>query len=224
MVPDLDKSRSIETRLRITEIFQSLQGEARSVGFPTIFIRLTGCPLRCVYCDTAYAFSGGNWHSLDTVMQEVKQFSARHVTVTGGEPLAQQACLPLLVQLCDAGYDVSLETSGSMDITAVDPRVSRVMDLKTPSSGEQQKNLLSNLEQLTLNDQLKFVISDRNDFDWSVQHINQSGLQGQTELLMSPVHGVLEPAQLAEWILESGLQVRFQMQLHKLLWGDEPGR
>jgi len=224
MVPDSDNLKPATERLRITEIFQSLQGEARTVGLPTTFIRLTGCPLRCVYCDTTYAFSGGSWYTLEAIMEQVNGLNAQHVTVTGGEPLAQQACLPLLVKLCDAGYQVSLETSGAMDIAAVDKRVSRVMDLKTPSSGEQARNLMKNLDQLTPHDQVKFVISDRNDFDWSVQQIERYGLQKQTEVLMSPVHGLLAPVQLADWILESGLQIRFQMQLHKLLWGDEPGR
>ena len=224
MVADSDKAGNPQQRLRITEIFQSLQGEARSVGFPTTFIRLTGCPLRCVYCDTSYAFSGGTWYTLDTILQQVNHFATQHVTVTGGEPLAQPDCLFLLEQLCEAGYQVSVETSGSLDISEIDQRVSRVMDLKTPSSGEQEKNLYSNLKYLTAHDQLKFVISDRNDFDWSVQQISQFALQGQTELLMSPVHGTLQPVTLAEWILESGIQIRFQMQLHKLLWGDEPGR
>jgi len=213
-----------DSRLRITEIFHSLQGEARTVGYPTIFIRLTGCPLRCGYCDTTYAFSGGEWMKLDAILKQVDQYPARHVTVTGGEPLAQPACLELMTLLCDKGYEVSIETSGSMDISGVDARVSRVMDLKTPGSGEQEKNRFENLQFLTQHDQLKFVICNRQDFDWACKQIERYQLQGKCELLMSPVHGELHAADLADWILESGLDVRFQMQLHKLLWGDEPGR
>jgi 7-carboxy-7-deazaguanine synthase len=211
-------------RLRITEIFHSLQGEANSVGYPTVFIRLTGCPLRCGYCDTSYAFSGGEWMGLDQIIARVQAYGARHITVTGGEPLAQKACLLLLERLCDLGLEVSLETSGAMDISDVDGRVSRVMDLKTPGSGEQDKNRLQNIEQLTAHDQVKFVISDRQDFDWACEQIRAYRLTERCEVLMSPVFTQMAPVKLADWILESGLQVRFQLQLHKLLWGDEPGR
>jgi 7-carboxy-7-deazaguanine synthase len=211
-------------RLRITEIFHSLQGEASTVGYPTVFIRLTGCPLRCGYCDTSYAFSGGEWMDLDQIMQKVRAYGARHITVTGGEPLAQKACLLLLEQLCDAGLEVSLETSGAMDISDVDTRVSRVMDLKTPGSGEQDKNRLQNIDQLTAHDQVKFVICDRQDFDWACEQIRDYHLTDRCEVLMSPVFAQMDPIKLADWILKSGLQVRFQLQLHKLLWGDEPGR
>jgi len=211
-------------RLRITEIFHSLQGEARTVGYPTVFIRLTGCPLRCGYCDTSYAFTGGEWMDLDAITATVEGFGARYVTVTGGEPLAQKACLPLLEKLCDLGFEVSLETSGAMDISAVDARVSRVMDLKTPGSGEQERNCLENIEHLTSHDQVKFVICDRQDFDWACHVIGENDLLSRCEVLVSPVHGQLAAATLADWVLESGLNIRFQMQLHKLLWGDEPGR
>ena len=211
-------------RLRITEIFHSLQGEASTVGYPTVFIRLTGCPLRCGYCDTSYAFNGGEWMGLEQIMARVLAYGARHVTVTGGEPLAQKACLLLLEQLCDAGLEVSLETSGAMDISDVDTRVSRVMDLKTPGSGEQDKNRLQNIDQLTAHDQVKFVICDRQDFDWACEQIRAYHLTDRCEVLMSPVFAQMAPAELADWILKTGLQVRFQLQLHKLLWGDEPGR
>lgn len=210
--------------LRITEIFLSLQGEARSVGWPTVFVRLTGCPLRCGYCDTAYAFKGGQSLSQEAVLAQVAELGARHVCVTGGEPLAQSACLPLLSALCDAGYEVSLETSGALDVSAVDPRVVRVMDLKTPSSGECERNLYDNLAHLNANDQIKFVIADRADYDWSCQQISDRDLAARCEVLFSPVQGQLKPGQLADWIVEDRLPVRFQVQLHKMLWGDEPGR
>lgn len=211
-------------RLRITEIFHSLQGEARTVGYPTVFVRLTGCPLRCGYCDTSYAFSGGEWMDLDAITATVAGFGARYVTVTGGEPLAQKACLPLLEKLCDLGLEVSLETSGAMDISAVDIRVSRVMDLKTPGSGEQERNCLENIAHLNANDQVKFVICDHQDFDWACQMIDEYDLLSRCEVLVSPVHGQLVAATLADWVIESGLNIRFQLQLHKLLWGDEAGR
>lgn len=215
---------SATERLRITEIFYSLQGEARSVGWPTVFIRLTGCPLRCGYCDTSYAFQGGEWLTLDAILQQVAQFRAQHVTVTGGEPLAQKPCLNLLTRLCDVGYQVSLETSGALDVSDVDSRVVKVMDIKTPASGEVDKNLESNLQYLTAQDQTKFVLSDRNDYDWAVAFIQQHALTEKCEVLFSPVQDQLEPRQLADWILADQLPVRFQLQLHKILWGNEPGR
>lgn len=214
----------VADRLRITEIFYSLQGEARSVGCPTVFIRLTGCPLRCGYCDTSYAFQGGEWYLLDDILQEVARYNTRHVTVTGGEPLAQKPCLNLLTRLCDAGYQVSLETSGALDVSAVDSHVIKVMDIKTPASGEVDKNLESNLQYLSSQDQVKFVMSDRQDYDWAVAFLQQHQLADKCEVLFSPVHGQLDASQLADWILEDQLPVRFQIQLHKLLWGDEPGR
>jgi len=212
-----------DSRLRITEIFYSLQGEARTVGIPTVFIRLTGCPLRCEYCDTAYAFKGGEWFSLMDILSEVKKYKTKYITVTGGEPLAQKKCIDLLNLLCTEGYDVSLETSGSLDISKVDSRVSRVMDLKTPASKEESKNRYENIELLKQNDQVKFVICDRNDYEWSVFKLNEYDLINQCEVLFSPSHQQLKPQQLADWILEDQLAVRFQMQLHKYLWNDEPG-
>lgn len=220
-----DKAEAKGTdRLRITEIFYSLQGEAVSVGCPTVFIRLTGCPLRCGYCDTSYAFQGGEWYSLDDILQEVARYNTRHVTVTGGEPLAQKPCLNLLTRLCDAGYQVSLETSGALDVSAIDSRVVKVMDIKTPASGEADKNLESNLQYLTSQDQIKFVLCDRQDYDWAVTLLQRDALADKCEVLFSPVHGQLEAHQLADWILADQLPVRFQIQLHKLLWGDEAGR
>jgi 7-carboxy-7-deazaguanine synthase len=211
-------------RLRITEIFYSLQGESRTVGWPTVFIRLTGCPLRCGYCDTTYAFQGGEWFELPQILERVARYATPYVTVTGGEPLAQKNCLPLLQALCDAGSAVSLETSGALDISGVDPRVSRVMDLKTPGSGEAGRNRYENIEQLTANDQLKFVLCDRADYDWAVARLHEYHLADRCEVLFSPVHGRLDPRTLADWILADQLPVRFQLQLHKILWGDEPGR
>ncbi|MEJ2059163.1 MAG: 7-carboxy-7-deazaguanine synthase QueE [Gammaproteobacteria bacterium] len=210
-------------RLRVTEIFYSLQGESRTVGLPTVFVRLTGCPLRCDYCDTAYAFTGGTWMTLAQILKTVAQYEPRFVTVTGGEPLAQKDCIPLLRALCDAGYEVSLETSGALDIGAVDPRVSRVMDIKTPASGEAERNRLENLTLLTSKDQVKFVICSREDYEWSRAFVLEHALAMHCEILFSPSHGKLEPHVLAEWILEDRLPVRFQLQLHKYLWGDVPG-
>lgn len=224
MQNSLDNPVQRKGQLRITEIFHSLQGEARSVGYPTVFVRLTGCPLRCGYCDTSYAFSGGEWMDLAEITARVGQLGARYVTVTGGEPLAQKECLTLLEQLCDLGYEVSLETSGAMDIAHVDTRVSRVVDLKTPGSGEQSKNCLANIDHLNPHDQVKFVICDRNDFDWACQMLTQYSLSDRCEILFSPVHGLLEASVLADWVIASGLNVRFQLQLHKILWGDQPGR
>ena len=209
--------------LRITEIFCSLQGESSLVGLPTVFVRLTGCPLRCGYCDTSYAFKGGETRALDTILEEVAAFGVEHVTVTGGEPLAQKDCSLLLVALCDAGYRVSLETSGALDIADVDKRVKRVMDIKTPSSGEVERNLWSNLELLTSADEVKFVIGDRDDYDWSKAILREYALVSRCSVLFSPVYEALEARMLADWIIADRLPVRFQIQLHKLLWGDRPG-
>lgn len=211
-------------QLRITEIFLSLQGESRTVGFPTVFVRLTGCPLRCGYCDTSYAFQGGRWMAMDAILADMAALQTHHVTVTGGEPLAQRACTALLSRLCDAGYAVSLETSGALDVSAVDARVVKVMDLKTPGSGEEARNRWENLPHLTAQDQIKFVICDRADYDWAKQKIEQYDLLSRCEILFSPCFGQLAPVTLADWILGDKLPVRFQLQLHKLLWGDEPGR
>jgi len=224
-VPDIDKEADESaSRLRITEIFYSLQGESRTSGYATVFIRLTGCPLRCEYCDTTYAFKGGEWVLLNDILSEVKKYDTKYITVTGGEPLAQKKCITLLKNLCDEGYDVSLETSGALDISKVDKRVSRVMDLKTPASKEEDKNRYENIEFLTPHDQLKFVICDRNDYEWAVAKINEYDLLSRCEVLFSTSHQQLKPQTLADWILEDQLAVRFQMQLHKYLWNDEPGR
>jgi 7-carboxy-7-deazaguanine synthase len=212
------------TQLRITEIFHSLQGEARTVGWPTVFVRLTGCPLRCGYCDTSYAFKGGETLEMDDILARVAAYGARYVTVTGGEPLAQKGCLELLSRLCEQGYEVSLETSGALDVSGVDPRVIKVMDLKTPSSGECERNLYANIEHLLAHDQVKFVIADEADYAWSREQLAKYGLSERCEVLFSPVAGELPPARLAEWILRDRLAVRFQIQLHKMLWGDEAGR
>lgn len=210
--------------LRITEIFYSLQGEARTVGLPTVFVRLTGCPLRCEYCDTAYAFSGGELMTLEAILAQVAAYRPRYVCVTGGEPLAQPNCIPLLEALCDAGYQVSLETSGALDIAAVDTRVSRVVDLKTPGSGEVGRNRYENMAELTGNDQVKFVVCSREDYDWAVSKLIEYRLdQRAGEVLLSPSHHQLEPRTLAEWIIADNLPVRLQLQLHKYLWNDEPG-
>ena len=211
-------------RLRINEIFHSLQGEADAVGFPTVFVRLTGCPLRCQYCDTEYAFHAGDWHDLDTIIDEVRSFGSRHVCVTGGEPLAQPNCLKLLRRLCDAGFDVSLETSGALDIGEVDARVSRVVDVKTPGSREAARNRVENFALLTRRDQLKFVICSREDYDWSKAYLQEHGLPERCQVLFSPSYSQVPPTTLAEWILADRLQVRFQLQLHKILWGDVPGK
>ncbi len=211
-------------RLKITEIFRSLQGEGDAVGFPTVFVRLTGCPLRCGYCDTAYAFTGGEWWNLDDILARVAELDAGHVCVTGGEPLAQRNCLPLLARLCDAGYQVSLETSGALPVGDVDPRVRRVVDVKTPASGEMARNLLDQLGALGGRDQIKFVICDRADYEWSRALVSQRALGAQAMVLFSPSHEQLPARQLAEWILEDRLPVRLQVQLHKILWGNEPGR
>jgi len=213
-----------QQRLRITEVFLSLQGEADTVGWPTVFVRLTGCPLRCHYCDTAYAFYGGRWRSVDDVVAEVRAFGARHVCVTGGEPLAQPNVHRLLAALCDAGHSVSLETSGALDAGGVDARVVRVLDVKTPASGESGRNLLSNLESPRASDLVKFVICDRADYEWSRAFVAERDLAARVQVLFSPGHGRVTPRELAEWILADRLPVRFQLQLHKILWGEEPGR
>ncbi|QOY62348.1 7-carboxy-7-deazaguanine synthase QueE [Lysobacter sp. H21R4] len=211
-------------RLRLTEIFLSLQGESRSIGWPTVFVRLTGCPLRCQYCDTAYAFHGGQWWESDAILAEVARHGVRHVCVTGGEPLAQKRCIGLLKRLCDAGYEVSLETSGSIDIGPVDTRVSRVLDLKTPGSAEVARNLWSNIGELTANDQVKFVICSREDYDWARGVVEEHGLTAICDVMFSPSFNQVSARDLADWIVADRLPVRFQLQLHKILWDDEPGR
>jgi len=215
---------AVAERLRITEIFHSIQGEADAIGWRTVFVRLTGCPLRCVWCDTEYSFYGGNWHAIDDILAEVASHGARHVCVTGGEPLAQKRCLILLRKLCDAGYEVSLETSGALDVSMVDPRVRKVMDLKAPDSGESQRNLWSNLDHLLPHDQIKIVIASRADYEWARAMLAEHALAERCMVLFSPVHGAVEPRDLAEWIIADKLDVRFQLQLHKLLWNDAAGR
>jgi 7-carboxy-7-deazaguanine synthase len=212
------------SRLRITEIFFSLQGETRTVGLPTVLVRLTGCPLRCGYCDTAYAFHGGEWKEIDDIVQQVASYGAHYVTVTGGEPLAQKGCIELLRRLCDDGYEVSLETSGALDVAAVDPRVVKVVDLKTPGSGEVSKNFYENMSRLLPHDQVKFVICDRNDFEWAKSQMLEHDLTKSCQVLFSPSHGQIKAGDLADWILNDRLNVRLQIQLHKYLWGDVPGR
>jgi len=211
-------------RLKITEIFYSLQGEADSVGFPTVFVRLTGCPLRCHFCDTAYAFQGGDWMTIDGVTARVAEFAPRFVCVTGGEPLAQKSCLSLLTALCDANYRVSLETSGAMPLAGVDPRVVRVVDVKTPGSGEAARNRYQDLALLRPEEQVKFVICDRDDYDWSRAKLAELDLVARCAVLFSPSAEQLPARQLADWILEDRLPVRFQLQLHKVLWGNVPGK
>ena len=210
--------------LRITEIFYSLQGESNTVGIPTVFIRLTGCPLRCVYCDTAYAFTGGKKIEIAEIIAQAEQYGTRYITVTGGEPLAQPACLELMTQLLDKDYFVSLETSGAIDVSAVDPRVVKVMDIKTPGSGELSKNLYQNIHHLNHKDQLKFVIGNDEDYNWSKAAISEYELPGRCEILFSPVMGQQNPTELAEKILQDRLPVRFQIQLHKLLWDNAQGK
>jgi 7-carboxy-7-deazaguanine synthase len=214
----------LDATLRVTEIFHSIQGESSRVGLPTVFVRLTGCPLRCVWCDTEYAFSGGESMTIGEVAQRVAGFGCATVCVTGGEPLAQKNCLPLLAALCDSGHSVSLETSGALDIGGVDPRVARIVDLKAPGSGEQKKNRWENLELLTSGDELKFVLASVDDYDWAVTACRQHRLFERCPVLFSPVQGQLDPAQLAQWIMDDRLPVRFQLQLHKVLWGSAKGR
>ncbi len=210
--------------LRVTEIFFSLQGETSRTGLPTVFVRLTGCPLRCGYCDTAYAFHGGESLALDDILARVAGHGTKYVTLTGGEPLAQKHALLLLRRLADAGYSVSLETSGALDVSAVDPRISKILDLKTPGSGECARNRWSNLGHLTPRDEIKFVVCDEDDYVWAREQLRSRRLDTLCPVLFSPVHGRLEPRQLAEWILRDRLPIRFQMQLHKQLWGETPGR
>jgi 7-carboxy-7-deazaguanine synthase len=217
-------SPRVAARLKITEIFLSLQGESSRVGLPTVFVRLTGCPLRCQYCDTAYAFHGGRWMEQDEVISQVVAYGVRQVCVTGGEPLAQKACLPLLRRLSDDGYAVSLETSGALDISAVDSRVMRIVDVKTPGSGEVQRNIWNNLDQLTSNDEVKFVLCSREDYDWAASIIQQYRIGERCGILLSPSHEQLAPRDLADWIVQDRLPVRMQLQMHKILWGGAPGR
>lgn len=215
--------KRLPNTLRITEIFHSLQGESVTVGLPTVFIRLTGCPLRCDYCDTAYAFSGGNLISIDDILKQIEAFGCQHVCVTGGEPLAQPDCISLLEHLCNANYSVSIETSGALDIAGIDPRVMIVMDLKTPDSGECEKNKLSNIPNLKQSDQIKFVLCSREDYEWAKLMINEHQLAQRVHLLFSPSYEQLNPTLLADWIIQDRLPVRFQLQLHKILWNDAPG-
>jgi 7-carboxy-7-deazaguanine synthase len=215
---------AMASRLRVTEIFLSLQGEAATVGFPTVFVRLTGCPLRCTYCDTAYAFHGGEWWTQEDILRKVAGFGVRHVCVTGGEPLAQRASLQLLAALCDSGHEVSLETSGALPIAAVDARVQRVVDVKTPGSGESQRNRYGDLALLTPHDLVKFVVTGRADYEWSLACVRERDLAARCTVLFSPGYGQLPARELADWILADRAPVRFQIQLHKILWGDEPGR
>lgn len=210
--------------LKVHEIFYSLQGESSRIGLPTVFVRLTGCPLRCGYCDTAYAFQGGENLTQEEIVAQVASYGTRYVTVTGGEPLAQKECLPLLHKLCDAGFDVSLETSGAMDICNVDPRVSVILDIKTPGSGEVEKNLWGNLDLLKQKDEVKFVLCDRNDYDWARQVLQERAVAAKCGVLFSPVYSTLNPTELADWVLQDKLPVRMQVQLHKILWGETPGK
>ncbi len=212
-----------QTDLKVTEIFHSLQGEARDVGLPTVFVRLTGCPLRCDYCDTAYAFTGGEWMGITSVIDEIKKYNTSRVCVTGGEPLAQKGCIELLRKLCDLEYDVSLETSGTIPVDAVDKRVVKVLDVKTPASNEERKNRFENFALLNATDQIKFVICDENDYNWSKQIIKDFLLENRFEILFSPAYKQMDAAILADWVLKDQLNVRFQIQLHKYLWGEKPG-
>ena len=215
---------AVPARLKITETFVSIQGEADAVGWPTLFIRLTGCPLRCRYCDTEYAFYGGEWQTVDALVERARGSSVRHVCVTGGEPLAQKSCLELLTRLCDAGFKVSLETSGAMDVSRVDSRVCRVVDLKSPDSGESHRNRLENLPLLGDRDQLKLVLCSRTDYEWAREFVRAGSGGARCTVLFSPSWQQLDPRELAEWLLADQLDVRLQVQLHKYLWGAEPGR
>lgn len=216
---------STDTTLRINELFYSLQGESKTVGLPTVFIRLTGCPLRCNYCDTEYAFQGGDTLSVAEILEKTQSFGTPYVCVTGGEPLAQKTCLVLLTQLCDAGFQVSLETSGAMSLEGVDPRVSVVMDLKTPASGESERNLYDNIARLKQDDQLKFVICSREDYEWAKTKLDEYRLTKQVgDVFFSPSFEQVSPTELADWVLADRLPIRMQLQLHKILWNDEPGR
>jgi 7-carboxy-7-deazaguanine synthase len=211
-------------KLRVYEIFHSLQGESSRIGLPTVFVRLTGCPMRCVYCDTEYAFSGGGNMTLDEILAKVASYGTRYVTVTGGEPLAQKACFDLLRMLCDAGYEVSLETGGAIDTTDVDPRVTVILDVKTPGSGEMENNVWSNLEHLKPHDEVKFVLCDRQDYEWAKQLLVERSISDKCSVLFSPVYSRVNPTDLADWILQDRLPVRMQVQLHKILWGEVPGK
>ena len=222
--PRSSAQQHVKTELRINEIFYSIQGESVKAGLPTIFIRLTGCPLRCRYCDTAYAFHNGEKMSIDSIIQNVSQYRSKHITVTGGEPLAQRSCHILLARLCDEGFHVSLETSGTIDIANVDKRVMKIMDIKTPGSAEADKNKFKNLEHLTGNDQIKFVICNQSDYEWSKQKLIRHNMTDICEVLFAPEHVSLKPTELANWILEDKLNVRLQVQLHKYLWGNTPGK
>ena len=210
-------------KLKIHEIFYSLQGESSRVGLPTVFVRLTGCPMRCVYCDTAYAFSGGSNMEISDILAKVEDYGTKYVTVTGGEPLAQKGCLVLLQELCDAGYSVSLETGGAIDISPVDKRVSVILDVKTPDSGEVENNVWGNLEHLKQTDEVKFVLCSRADYDWAKEILNQHHISEKCPVLFSPVYSQINPTDLAGWVLEDKLPVRMQVQLHKILWGEKPG-
>ncbi len=214
---------SVPNSVRLTEVFYSLQGESSRVGLPTVFVRLTGCPLRCGYCDSAYAFYGGETKSYDEVLAEVAKYPARYVCVTGGEPLAQKNCLPLLTRLCDAGYSVSLETSGAVSVAEVDPRVSRIMDIKTPGSGEVARNLWENLPLLNERDEVKFVLTSREDYEWARQVVAEHRIAERCPVLFSPVWDGVSPTDLANWVVSDQLPVRMQVQLHKILWGEKPG-
>ena len=221
---DAREKGSDPDRLRITEIFLSLQGEARDSGRATVFVRLTGCPLRCGYCDTAYAFHGGEWRTIDEVVRQVRDYGVQHVCVTGGEPLAQKRCIELLHRLCEEGLSVSLETSGALDVSSVDPRVSRVVDVKTPGSGEERRNRWSNLPLLTAHDQLKFVLCGRADYEWARAKIAEHDMAARCDVILSPSFGQLDPTMLAQWMIEDRSPARMQVQLHKLLWGDARGK
>lgn len=223
-IPPVTNPLGSEQRLKITEVFCSLQGESSRVGWPTVFVRLTGCPLRCGYCDTAYAFHGGEWRTITQLLERVCTFGVRHVCVTGGEPLAQKNCLPLLAALCDAGYSVSLETSGAIDISQVDARVARIVDIKTPGSGEVARNRWDNLTLLKPIDEVKFVLCSREDYDWARGIVIEHGLTARCDVLFSPSHHQLKPRELADWVVADRLPVRMQLQLHKVLWGEEQGR